>query len=69
MSDQDTCINILKRWSDSASFTEDARLADLWRLQHDSPFPTQGAPQLIDQLLQAFGSRPDHDCSRQVHAV
>lgn len=64
MSDQETCTNILKRWSENASFTEDARLADLWSLQHDSPFPTQGVPPLIDQLLQAFGSRPD---KRRVH--
>lgn len=64
MSDQDTCINILKQWSGAASVDEDARLVDLWSIQHDSAFLTEGVSHLIDNLLHAFGTRPD---KRRVH--
>jgi hypothetical protein len=64
MSDQDTCINILKHWSGAAIIDETSRLSDLWDMQHGSTFRMEGARELIAKLLQAFGSRPD---KRRVH--
>ena len=64
MSDQDTCIQLLRQWSDLDPTNQDALLSALWSAQHANPFATQGVPALIDRLLGAFGNRPD---KRRVH--